>query len=69
MIDTPYAGLSDDELFDLLDELKKRLARANEFERYNRLNYFEPFDYQRKFMNAGSQFKVRYLRAGNRKQA
>lgn len=64
MID--LSSLSDDELFDALAELKRRYELVKEFEKYNKISYFEPFDYQRKFMNAGSKFKVRYLRAGNR---
>ena len=63
---TDFSTLSDDELFDALAELKKRYSLVQEFKKYNKIEYFEPFTYQRKFMDAGSSFKVRYLRAGNR---
>lgn len=60
------SGYTDEELAELLNDLKKRLALVEQFKKYNRLEYFEPFEYQRKFMAAGSKFNIRYLRAGNR---
>ncbi|MGG7954792.1 hypothetical protein PGN61_21030 [Klebsiella aerogenes] len=33
---------------------------------YNSIDSVEPFPYQRTFMKAGSEYKTRYLRAGNR---
>lgn len=58
--------LTDADTSALIEELKKRLDEIKTFQKYNRLEYFEPFAYQRKFMAAGAKHKIRYLRAGNR---
>lgn len=58
--------LDDYDLARLLDDLKGKLARIKAFQKYNRIEYFKPFDYQRKFMAAGKSHNIRYLRAGNR---
>lgn len=47
-------------------QLFEQLQALRHYERYHRIELFEPFEYQRKFMAAGKQFKTRYLRAGNR---
>ncbi|WBM71935.1 terminase family protein [Buttiauxella sp. WJP83] len=64
MID--LSTLSDEELLDLLTELKQTQQRVKAFQKYNRIEYFDPFPYQRKFMAAGKEHNIRYLRAGNR---
>ncbi len=51
---------------ELLAELQERLERIKEFRKFNKIEYFEPMTYQKEFMDAGSKYKVRYLRAGNR---
>lgn len=61
-----YANLTDEELYSSLEELKRRYELVKEFEKYNKISFFEPFDYQREFMNAGKDNKVRFMRAGNR---
>lgn len=58
--------IDDETLSLLLDELKRRKARVEEFKKYNRIEYFEPFEYQKKFFSAGKKHNIRYLRAGNR---
>ncbi|MEB4674786.1 terminase family protein [Enterobacteriaceae bacterium G50] len=36
------------------------------YKKYNRIEFFKPYPYQQRFMNAGSSYEVRYMRAGNR---
>lgn len=47
-------------------ELLELLQAANEYKRYNKLEYMKPYDYQLEFMNASIKYKQRYLRAANR---
>ncbi|ELQ8980645.1 hypothetical protein R3B00_001307 [Klebsiella pneumoniae] len=49
-----------------LPSIEKLIKQIKEFQKFNKIEYFQPFDYQRTFMNAGKTNKVRYLRAGNR---
>lgn len=49
-----------------LQEFYEVIKPFRDYERYNRLEVFEPYAYQRKFMDAGFKHKTRYLRAGNR---
>ncbi|EHY6648647.1 terminase family protein [Salmonella enterica] len=51
---------------DSLQELYEQINAYELAQRRNRYLYFEPLDYQRKFMNAGSKYNIRYLRSGNR---
>lgn len=37
-----------------------------EYRKFNKLQFFTPYHYQLKFMNAGKHYKQRYMRAGNR---
>ncbi|HDG7833288.1 TPA: terminase family protein [Klebsiella quasipneumoniae] len=62
-------SLSQEDLEQVLFALPSMVKLANQiksFEKYNKIEYFQPFDYQRTFMNAGKHNKVRYLRAANR---
>ncbi|HAV9873774.1 TPA: hypothetical protein JLH60_004750 [Escherichia coli] len=49
-----------------LQGLYEVIKPYSDYKRYNRLEYFEPYPYQRNFMNAGLNHSTRYLRAGNR---
>ncbi|EBW2292215.1 hypothetical protein DFV88_24845 [Salmonella enterica subsp. enterica serovar Newport] len=51
---------------DQLTGLYESLKAYSDYKKYNRLEYFEPYPYQRKFMNAGLNHTSRYMRAGNR---
>ncbi|MFW3388026.1 UNVERIFIED_CONTAM: terminase family protein, partial [Kocuria sp. CPCC 205274] len=57
-------------LDDLNDEQRQQLYEVlkpyQTYKRYNRLEWFEPRQYQREYMNAGKDYNIRYLRAGNR---
>lgn len=55
-------GLTDEKLLDLYYMLKE----IEKYEKYNKLEYFEPYEFQKKFMNAGKKYKQRLLRCGNR---
>lgn len=62
---------SDDEYFlsDFEEELRTLEDEAEaEYQRVltNKIKYFEPFEYQKKFMEAGSKYRLRFLRAANR---
>lgn len=46
--------------------LVNKVKVLREFKNTHKLFFFRPYDYQYKFMEAGSHFKQRYLRAGNR---
>ncbi|ELO4930461.1 terminase family protein [Escherichia coli] len=46
-------------IFAYIDSLK-------DYVKYNQLEFCEPFPYQEVFMEAGSKYKTRFLRAGNR---
>ncbi|HDS4910798.1 TPA: hypothetical protein QH056_001833 [Klebsiella oxytoca] len=37
-----------------------------DYAKYNSIEFVKPFPYQQQFMKAGSEYKTRYLRAGNR---
>ncbi|EKC8064580.1 terminase family protein [Salmonella enterica] len=54
--------MSDEELTDLYSKIKA----YQDYQRFNRIEYFSPYPYQRDFMDAGKDFNIRYLRAGNR---
>ncbi|ENG0769476.1 terminase family protein [Salmonella enterica subsp. enterica] len=49
-----------------LQELQERIKALTTFKRYNRIEFFNPFEYQRKFIRAGKEFQIRYMRAANR---
>lgn len=36
------------------------------YKKYNQIEFFKPYEYQSKFMNASSHYKQRYMRAANR---
>ncbi|EAQ9051860.1 hypothetical protein D8V62_23780 [Salmonella enterica] len=67
---TAFQGMDLEALANLSDEQRKelieRLERHNKHYFYNRLELFNPYDYQREFMAAGANKLIRYLRAGNR---
>lgn len=46
--------------------LHEKLKQLELYQRYNKIEVFNPYDYQRQFMAAGSNCLIRYLRAGNR---
>lgn len=54
--------LSPDELNDLVEQYRE----AIQYKKHNRIHFFKPYPYQHKFMEAGSSFKMRYMRGGNR---
>lgn len=58
-----------EQLGESLPAIEKLIEKIKHFQKYNKIEYFQPFDYQRTFMNAGKHNKVRYLRAGNRKRS
>lgn len=49
-----------------LQEFIEGIRNYTQYRRYNRVEYFTPFEYQKKFINAGKDYKVRYMRAANR---
>lgn len=49
-----------------LRELVENVTALTQHMRYNRIEYFNPFDYQRKFIRAGADYQIRYMRAANR---
>lgn len=49
-----------------LQELNGLIEPYKEYQKYHRIEYFNPYPYQREFMNAGKDYLIRYLRAGNR---
>lgn len=51
---------------DELDYIRQLVALLEEYKRTHKIDDFTPFDYQRRFMAAGQEFEIRYLRAGNR---
>lgn len=55
-------GLTAEQLQGLYEKVKPYL----EYKRFHRLEWFTPYPYQRKFMNASKDYLIRYLRAGNR---
>lgn len=48
-----------------LEHLYQFLEEEKTFSTYNKLAYFEPYSYQRKFFNAGSEYNYRMLCTGN----
>lgn len=60
MIDV--SKLSDDEV----EELLHLMELDEEYKKYNRILNFNPYPYQQKFFNAGSNYKRRFLCAANR---
>lgn len=50
---------------DALSKIKDLLEAYRSFKRYNRLAFFKPYDYQRKFFRAGSEYSYRMLCCGN----
>ncbi|EMC1489671.1 terminase family protein [Salmonella enterica] len=55
-------NLPDDERREMLE----RLETYTNYYNYNRIELFKPYTYQREFMDAGKDYHIRYLRAGNR---
>lgn len=49
-----------------LAELYELIKPYREFQKYNRIEFTNPFDYQNQFFEAGKTFKHRYLSAANR---
>lgn len=49
-----------------LNELIERRQAAIEYLKTHKLFTFKPYDYQKRFYDAGATYKQRYLRAGNR---
>lgn len=47
-------------------QLLEYMDSLRDYVTYNQIEFIEPFPYQHKFMTAGSEYKTRYLRAGNR---
>lgn len=49
-----------------LQTLEQEADELLEWISTNKIRFFEPFEYQKKFMNAGRNFRLRFLRAANR---
>ncbi|EBV2055765.1 hypothetical protein EWD52_23505 [Salmonella enterica subsp. enterica serovar Braenderup] len=47
-------------------EIKDWLKRAYKYYRYHWIKLFTPFDYQKQFMDAGKEYRIRFHQAGNR---
>ncbi|EBH8772658.1 hypothetical protein D1804_14995 [Salmonella enterica subsp. enterica serovar Lagos] len=56
----------DDYNEDQTEALFKLVSKKKEFERHNRLAYFEPYDYQKEWIAASLKYRQRYLSAANR---
>lgn len=54
-------GMTDDQLLDLYNKLKE----IETYEKFNKLEYFTPYPFQKKFMDAGKKYDQRLLRCGN----
>ncbi|ECA6118447.1 hypothetical protein EM825_00055 [Salmonella enterica subsp. enterica serovar Redlands] len=59
-----------DELDDYTDDQKEALyklvTKKKDFERHNKLAFFEPYDYQKVWIAASKDYHQRYLSAANR---
>lgn len=47
------------------DELDEVLLQIANLEKYNKLRYFKPYEYQKRFIRAGTSYKQRLMRSGN----
>lgn len=70
MEETTLKGMSIDDIqalpFKEQEKLLECLKILNDQTRYNRINEFTPYEFQKKFYKAGADHKIRYLRAANR---
>ena len=48
------------------EQLVKLLQEKKDRVRFNRIKAFEPYDYQKKYINASSRYTTRFMQAGNR---
>lgn len=47
-------------------ELLELLERREEYKKYNKIEFFKPYDFQLKFYASSAEYKRRFLCAANR---
>lgn len=56
----------DDYNEDQIEALHKLVTKKKDFERKNKLAFFEPYEYQKEWIEASKTYRQRYLSAANR---
>ncbi|EJY3122525.1 hypothetical protein OGA32_000107 [Salmonella enterica] len=47
-------------------ELMELVKKRNEYKKYNALEFYEPHEWQRKYLDAGAKHRYRFISAANR---